>query len=140
MLINVSTLLSNTMKKNLILLMLMVTFAGTFFAFRTYSATEKYMLVTTIESIIPGGLGRSKMLIHDENGKTTEVEMENLYSMVGIQFKNITTNNVMVLNKINEMCGGGWSLHSVVTGVQSPDGDKGGQGIYMTRYYFKKSN
>lgn len=101
------------------------------------TGTDVYMQVTTVESIIPGGLGRSKMLITDENGGTTETNLENFYSMVGINFGNITENNKKIVAKINELCGKGWELDEVSTGVQSPT-DGGKQGIYLTRYLFKK--
>jgi len=101
------------------------------------TGTDVYMQVTTVESIIPGGLGRSKMLIIDENGGSTETELENFYSMVGINFGNITGNNKKIVAKINELCGKGWELDEVSTGVQSPT-DGGKQGIYLTRYLFKK--
>ncbi|MCS7077400.1 MAG: hypothetical protein NZ455_11860 [Bacteroidia bacterium] len=98
---------------------------------------DVYMQVTTVESIIPGGLGRSKMLITDEKGNTTETDMENFYSLVGINFGNITSNNKQIVTKINELCGKGWELDKVTAGVQSPT-DGGKQGIYLTRYLFKK--
>jgi len=101
------------------------------------TGTDVYMQITTVESIIPGGLGRSKMLITDENGGTTETNLENFYSMVGINFGNITENNKKIVAKINELCGKGWELDKISTGVQSPT-DGGKQGIYLTRYLFKK--
>lgn len=110
-----------------------------FFSFKSKNDTgaDVFMQVTTVESIIPGGLGRSKMLITDENGGTTETELENFYSMVGINFGNISSNNKKIVAKINELCDKGWKLEDVSTGVQSPT-DGGKQGIYLTRYLFKK--
>lgn len=109
------------------------------FSFKSKNNTDKdvFMQITTVESIIPGGLGRSKMLITDENGGNTETDMENFYSMVGINFGNITANNKKIVAKINEMTDKGWELYQVTTGVQSPT-DGGKQGIYLTRYLFKK--
>ncbi len=102
----------------------------------------KFMIVTTIESIIPGGLGRSRMFVTDESGKMVEeAKMENFYSLVGINMKNVNENDMMIVNKINKLTGDGWELFQVNTGVQSPstgpDGNKG-EGVYMTRYFFKK--
>ncbi|MDW8300901.1 MAG: hypothetical protein RML38_00445 [Bacteroidia bacterium] len=118
---------------------LLVASAVIFFSFKSKNEAggDVYMQVTTVESIIPGGLGRSKMLITDEKGNTTETEMENLYSLVGINFGNITSNNKKIVEKINEMCGKGWELQHVTAGVQSPT-DGGKQGIYLTRYLFRK--
>lgn len=99
----------------------------------------QYMQVTTIESIIPGGLGRSKMLITDETGKATDTEMENFYSLVGINFGNIKKNEALILAKINALSSQGWELVQVTAGTQSPSQGYE-QGIYLTRYLFKKTN
>ena len=42
-----------------------------------------------------------------------------------------------IVDKINEYTKDGWELMSVTSGVQSPS-EKGSQGIYMTRYLFRK--
>ena len=101
----------------------------------------QYMQVTTIESIIPAGLGRSRMFMTDRTGKVDEWKMKNLYSMVGIHMGNITENDAQVMAKLNEMESLGWELYNITTGVQSPgfkpDGGSG-DGIYMTRYLFRK--
>lgn len=122
-----------------ITLLCLLTTTLLFFSFKSKndSGTDVYMQVTTVESIIPGGLGRSKMIITDENGNSTDTELENFYSMVGINFGNITSNNKKIVAKINELCGKGWELDEVTAGVQSPT-DSGKQGIYLTRYLFKK--
>jgi hypothetical protein len=118
--------------------------AGAFVGFSSFEKAKttqtgtKYMMMTTIESIIPAGLGRSRMYVTDENGKQTEdLKMENLYSMVGINMDNINTNNSMVVMKLQQLCAQGWELSNVATGVQSPS-DQKGQGIYMTRYLLQK--
>lgn len=102
----------------------------------------QFMIVTTVESIIPGGLGRSRMFVTSPNGALSEeVKLKNFYSMVGINMGNINENDASIVNKINEIQSQGWILEHVSTGVQSPaidpNGGKG-EGIYMTRYYFKK--
>ncbi len=111
-------------------------FAFLFLALASF-AQDKFIQVTTVESIIPGGLGRSKMIITKEDGTQTESDLENLYSMVGINFGNIKQNDVAVLTKINNLLGDGYELMYVNTGVQSPADNKGG-GIYMTRYLLRK--
>ena len=104
---------------------------------------KQYLMVTTLESIIPGGLGRSRMFITDQNGNLmVEDKMENFYSLVGINMGNINKNDAQVIKKVNELIEGGWVLENVSTGVQSPaytpNGGKS-QGIYLTRYLFAKS-
>jgi hypothetical protein len=110
-----------------------------FYAFRSTDAvTSSYMEISVVESIIPGGLGRSKMLITDASGKSSELKMENLYSLVGINFSNIQANDNAVVNKINALAKEGWSLVNVISGVQSPNKDEGG--IFLTRYFFRKQH
>ena len=92
-----------------------------------------YMTVTTVESIIPGGLGRSRMIISESNGKTEDEKIENLYSIGGITMKNIASNDVDVTSKLAELSGEGWTLFSTSTGVQSPSTGTN-QGIFLTRY------
>jgi hypothetical protein len=105
-------------------------------------AGEQYMMVTSIESIIPGGFGRSRMFVTDASGNMTEeTKMKNFYSVVGINMGNMNQNDAAIVKKINQLSGEGWELYDVSTGVQSPsknaDGANG-EGIYMTRYLFRK--
>ena len=114
--------------------------AISFYAFKpATSASCSYMEITTVESIIPGGLGRSKMLITDESGKTSDAKIENLYSMVGINFGNIQSNDGAVVNKLNSLAQQGWVLDHTTTGVQTPT-EKSSEGIFLTRYFLKKQN
>jgi len=96
------------------------------------------MQITTIESIIPGGLGRSKMITTKVDGTNTEETMQNFYSLVGINFGNIEANDKDIVNKINAMEADGWELAQVSVGAQSPTKDSN-QGIFLTRYLFKKT-
>jgi hypothetical protein len=109
------------------------------FAFKNADTPKKvmYMQVSTIESIIPGGLGRSKMIITLPDGKQNDAAMENFYSLAGINFGNVQTNERAIINKINQITTEGWELHQVTSGVQSPS-DGNAQGIFITRYLFKK--
>ncbi|MBP6455631.1 MAG: hypothetical protein KA275_02775 [Chitinophagaceae bacterium] len=108
-----------------------------FFSFDSFSQ-KKIMQVTTVESIIPGGLGRSKMIITNEDGTQMEKPMENFYSMVGINFGNIKSNELAILDELKKWIAEGWELKFTTTGVQSPAQGGGSQGIYMTRYIFMK--
>ena len=135
------------MKKQSVFILLaaiMVSASVTLFAFKSTGpspvATFKYKQFSTVESIIAGGLGRSRIITTDEAGTMVEKEIENFYSMVGINFGNIANNDRVIVDKINEYTQQGWELYSVTTGVQSPaGGDKSSsQGIYLTRYLFRK--
>lgn len=106
-------------------------------AFNTPVAQKEYMTMTVIESIIPAGIGRSRILI-DNGGEMEELKINNFYSAVGINMGNIYDNDVMVNAKLNEYAADGWILDFVNTGVQSPT-DGGKSGIYCTRYIFSRS-
>ena len=109
-------------------------------AFKGAEDTPKktlYMQVSTIESIIPAGGGRSKMMITLPDGKQNESGLENFYSISGINFGNVQSNERAIIEKINQLTVEGWELHQVTSGVQSPSASKP-QGIFITRYLFKK--
>jgi hypothetical protein len=95
----------------------------------------EYMVVTTVESVVPGGLGRSRMISQDASGNLEEVEMQNFFSLVGINFKNIRANDKMIADKLNTMSTKGWELYNVNTGVYGADKSTG---IFITRYLFRK--
>ena len=127
------------MRKSLTLSLVAVTAAATFGLTSAFTAAPKdtqFMQFTTIESIIPGGLGRSRMITTAGDGTQKLDEMENFYSMAGINFTNIQKNEAQVLVNLTRLEAEGWHLERVTTGVQSPS-EKGG-GIYMTRYLLKK--
>lgn len=110
------------------------------YSFRADSAPAgySYRQFSTIESVVPGGLGRSRVIISDDAGQEIGKDLLNFYSMVGINFKNIASNDRLIVETINEWVAQGWELHTVNTGVQSPGGDGGGNGIFITRYLFRK--
>lgn len=125
----------------------------------------QFKIVTTVESIVPGGLGRSRII---ENGqevnytdftttrtkdgkeKTSknrgdvkidelkESTLVNFYSMVGINFQNIASNDAMMTSMLNAHSKEGWELTHIASGVESDAGKGDGNGIFITRYYFKK--
>tara|TARA_B100001059_G_scaffold217266_1_gene236348 strand:- start:108 stop:599 length:492 start_codon:yes stop_codon:yes gene_type:complete len=126
----------------------------------------EFEIVTVVESVVPKGLGRSRMLakteIVDYNPSTSvrmedgekvkskndkrkdirtkafeETKLLNFYNLGGIRFNNIATNDAMVKSKLNEMAANGWELTFVTGGVES-SGDKDPNGIYLSRYVFKK--
>jgi hypothetical protein len=119
-----------------------------------------------VESIIPGGLGRSRMLETvsevDYNQFTTErtegkdskqkdvdrgdikiagfkeTKLLNFFSMVGINFQNIASNDAVVISNLNDMDAQGYELLHVASGVESEGGKDDGNGLFITRFYFKK--
>jgi hypothetical protein len=146
--------------KNVILMTALMLFS----AFEVMA--QEYAVITTIESIVPAGLGRSRMLSNKEDLNTAdfttvrtdgkksdmgtvkrkdlkidnfeETKMLNFYSLGGINFQNIASNDAMISSKLNEMSAAGWSLAFVSTGVESDAGTPDGEGIFITRYVFKR--
>ncbi len=106
-------------------------------AFTAPAPTYEYMTFTTVESIIPAGIGRSRILI-DNGGTMQEIKIENLYSAFGISMENIYANDKTVTAKLNELSQEGWELTFINTGVQSPT-DGGKTGIYCTRYILRRA-
>lgn len=132
------------------------------------SAFSQYKIVTVVESIVPGGLGRSRMVETvsevDYNAFTTErtdgkdskqkdvdrgdikisgfkeTKLLNFFSMVGINFQNIASNDAVVVSKLNEMDAQGYDLIHVSSGVESDAGKDDGNGLFITRFYFKKKS
>lgn len=112
------------------------------FSFRPApQATQyEYFQFSTIESVIPGGLGRSRILTTDAQGQLLEKDLKNFYSMVGLNFKNIANNDNAIVDRINQYSNDGWELTSVVTGshAQTSDGSSSG-GLFITRYLFRRA-
>ncbi|RAJ14531.1 hypothetical protein [Olleya aquimaris] len=131
------------------------------------SAPVEYKVVTVVESIVPNGLGRSRMISatedkdykefttlrsddkdKDEKNKSKrdelriknyeETKLLNFYNLGGIRFQNIATNDAIMTSKINTMIAEGWELAFINTGVESEGGKGDGKGIYITRYTFKR--
>ena len=99
---------------------------------------KQFMQITTVESVVGGGLGRSKMIITNPDGSQKETDLENLFSLVGINFKNIKQNEDKLLKTLQEYTGNGWKLDQV-TSLTLSQNDTGAGGIFMTRYLFSKS-
>ena len=139
---------------------------ATFFAFESAHAQTEYKVITMVESIVPGGLGRSRLIENkadlniDEyttertNGKNSgmgtvkrkdakigafaESKILNLYTLVGLNFQNIASNDALITSKLNQLSAEGWELAHVVSGVESDAGETDGNGIYITRFIFKR--
>lgn len=130
------------------------------------TAGKEFKIITTIESVVPMGLGRSRIIENltdvDHSLMTTErgsgkvqgqrsarrgdikiddlaeTKILNFYSGVGLNFQNIASNDAMITSKLNEMSDDGWELHSIVSGVESDAGKGDGNGIFITRFFFMR--
>ena len=97
----------------------------------------QWLQVTSVESVVPGGLGRSRMITIDDKGKMEEIKMKNFFSMAGINFSNIRENDGMITQKIKDLTNNGWELHNITSGVYAGT-EQNSNGIFITRYLFKK--
>jgi len=122
-------------------------------------------VITSVESIVANGLGRSRLISanadrdykefttaqsEDDNGRNKsdrsdirvkdfdETKLLNFYNLGGIRFQNIAANDALMTSKINDMLMEGWDLAFVSSAVESDSGKDDGQGIFITRYIFKR--
>lgn len=127
------------MKQIVIVLLTVVSMHFTANAQEVKGATVKqFMQITTIESVISGGIGRSRMIITNADGSQKETDMENLFSLTGINFKNIKQNEDKILSTLKIYTEDGWTIDQVTSLTLSPN-DTGSGGIFMTRYLMSKS-
>ncbi|TCK67459.1 hypothetical protein DFQ05_1235 [Winogradskyella wandonensis] len=155
-------LISFTMKKIVLLLSI-----ACFSFVEVYSQVE-YKVITSVESIVPNGLGRSRLLSsneqrdyneftserssdkkEDERNKSKrgdirvkdfeETKLLNFYNLGGIRFQNIVANDAVISSKLTAMAEDGWELMFVASAVESDAGTNDGQGIFVTRYIFKRN-
>lgn len=98
---------------------------------------KQFMQVNTVESVVAGGLGRSKMIITNPDGSQKEADLENLFSMTGINFKNIKENEDKIVRILKTYTDDGWKLDHV-TSLTLSQNDSGAGGIFMTRYLLSK--
>ncbi len=125
----------------------------------------EYKIVTSIESVVPMGVGRSRIISAqeekdytaytssrtDENTKQNkskrseakvddfdETKILNFYSATGINFQNVASNDALISSKINKMVEEGWELSFVTSGVESDAGKGDGTGIFITRFIFRR--
>ena len=129
-----------------------------------FGYAQEYKVITTVESVVPMGIGRSRMIETTDSlsvddftttrtdgkksnqknvnrsaikvDKFNETKLLNFYSAVGINFQNIASNDAMITSKINKMIHEGWDLKFVLSGVESDAGKGDGTGIFITRYIF----
>lgn len=127
---------------------------------------QTFKVITVVESIVPGGVGRSRIIEENtpmdvenfttertdgKDSKQSEVKRKdakvdsfeetkllNFYSIAGINFQNIASNDAIISSKLNQMAEEGWDLAFVTSGVESSSGADDGNGIFITRFVFKK--
>ena len=156
------------MKKTLVLVYLATFLSFTIRAQESSQASfpGEFKVVTIVESIVPMGLGRSRIIdsqtqvdaslftTHRTDAKTSakkeidredikvdeleETKLLNFFSAAGINFQNIASNDAVIASKINSMLMQGWKLAFVTSGVESNAGTEDGQGIFITRLFFSK--
>ncbi len=134
-------------------------------AFVPELSAQTYKVITSVESIVPNGLGRSRIInateekdhkeyttVQTEEDNTRnksdrsdirvknfeETKLLNFYNIGGIRFQNIAANDALITSMINDMVANGWELVHVTSAVESDSGDKDGNGIFITRYIFRK--
>jgi len=128
---------------------------------------QEFKIVTVVESIVPMGIGRSRIIdsktqvdasafvtertdgkksdqneINRKDIKIDELEetkLLNFFSATGINFQNIASNDAMIASKINSLLNEGWNLTYVTSGVESNGGKDDGQGIFITRLFFSRN-
>ena len=148
------------MKKLLIVLAIAL-----FTCIETHAQIE-YKVVTSVESIVSSGAGRSRIISGneeknyqdytstqtEENSKRNksergdirvknydETKLLNFFNIAGIRFQNIAANDAVITSKINTMIANGWELAFVTSAVESDAGKGDGSGIFITRYIFKRN-
>ena len=126
---------------------------------------QQFKVITSVESIVPNGLGRSRIVnaledkdyreytsVQTEDDKTRnkskrgeirvknfeETKLLNFYNIGGIRFQNIAANDALLTSMINDMVANGWELAFVTSAVESEGGKGDGKGIFITRFVFKR--
>jgi hypothetical protein len=98
--------------------------------------TFEYKQITAIESVVPMGLGRSRLITTSADDQIIEKELKNFFSAVGINFSNIRNNDREIAERLSELAAEGWILDHVTSASY---GHEQSIGIYITRYIFKRA-
>ncbi|MDO6809443.1 hypothetical protein Q4603_12510 [Zobellia galactanivorans] len=126
---------------------------------------QEIKIITSVESIVPNGLGRSRIIdaqeekdfeeytseqTEEDNTRNKskrgtirvknfeETKLLNFYNIAGIRFQNIAANDAVISSKLTNMLQEGWELIFVTSGVEADAGDNDAQGIFITRYIFRR--
>jgi len=130
------------------------------------AAQYEFTSFTVVESILPSGVGRSRMIYtleqRDYKAFTTtrteednernksdrseirvnnfeETKLLNFFNLGGIRFQNIAANDAVINSKVNAMLNEGWEIVNIVAGVESSTSVNGDDGIFISRFYFKRA-
>lgn len=157
------------MKKNALIIGLIIAclISFSFITKEKQSPKIEYKVITSVESIVPNGLGRSRLISsnverdydeftserssdkkEDERNKSKrgdirvkdfeETKLLNFFNLGGIRFQNIVANDAVITSKLVSMAEEGWELAFVTSSSESDAGKDDGQGIFVTRYIFKR--
>ena len=146
------------MKKIFLFCLALVGFVAT-------AQTYEFKVVTAVESVIPSGMGRSRLISAndernykdftttrsedgDERNKSDrdeirvkgfdETKLLNFFNIGGIRFQNIAANDALITSKLNAMSEEGWELAFVTSGVESNSGKDDSTGLFITRFVFER--
>ena len=140
------------MKKIFLFCLALVGFVAT-------AQTYEFKVVTAVESVVPYGVGRSRLISTndernykdftttrseegDERNKSDRDEIRgkllNFFNIGGIRFQNIAANDALITSKLNAMSEEGWELAFVSSGVESNSGKDDSTGLFITRFVFKR--
>ena len=124
--------------------------AAVLFAANFSLQAQEYKVITSVESIVSSGLGRSRIInaledkdyrdytsvqTKDDNTRNKsnrskirvknfeETKLLNFFNLGGIRFQNIAANDAVTTSMINDMIAKGWELAFVNSAVDSDGGD-----------------
>ena len=145
---------------------LLLIFTIALFSLIEINAQVEYKVITSVESIVSSGLGRSRIIsaeaerdysdftseqTEEDNTRNKskrsdirvkdfeETKLLNFFNIGGIRFQNIAANDAVISSKINTMIEEGWELAFVTSAVESDSGKDDSSGIFITRYIFKRN-
>jgi len=135
------------------------------YSFTLVDKGYEFKTVTIIESIVPNGVGRSRIInamedrdykeyskVMSEEDKSRnksdrgdirvkeyeETKLLNFYNIGGIRFQNIAANDAVIDSRINAFLDKGWEIISINSAVEAYGGKDDSNGLFLTRFYFKK--
>ena len=153
------------MKKLALIVTLLALSVAQMYGQETSKQAFEIKVITSVESIIPSGLGRSRLISSNEerdykqftSSRTEEnntrnkskrkdirlknfeeTKLLNFYNLGGIRFQNIAANDALISSKLTEMLSKGWDLMFITSAVESDAGKNDDNGIFITRYILKR--
>ncbi|MGY6520383.1 MAG: hypothetical protein ACXIUD_01550 [Mongoliitalea sp.] len=152
--------------KKISFIVVFILFAGVVFAQESPTQVKEWKVVTVVESIVPMGLGRSRIIenmteVDTEVFRTSrtdgkrsnqrsvsrkelkvdkfdETKLLNFFSATGINFQNIASNDAMIGARMMELESEGFALAYVTSAVESHAGETDSSGIFITRMFFSR--